>query len=88
MEEVSKGIASAYDCTVDFAFHRNYPPTVNSESETQLIIDLAAHQMQRGLGGCGGGRLRLQRHDKLLRGEGSGGGHKKPASEAGSFATG
>lgn len=40
MEEVSKGIASAYDCTVDFAFHRNYPPTVNSESETQFAAQV------------------------------------------------
>ncbi|CAJ0902679.1 Hippurate hydrolase [Ralstonia sp. LMG 32965] len=36
MEEVSKGVASAYDCTVDFVFHRNYPPTVNTEAETQF----------------------------------------------------
>lgn len=36
MEEVSKGIAAAYHCTVDFVFHRNYPPTVNTEPETQF----------------------------------------------------
>jgi len=36
MEEVSRGIAAAYDCTVDFVFHRNYPPTVNTENETQF----------------------------------------------------
>ncbi|WP_316904157.1 M20 aminoacylase family protein, partial [Ralstonia mannitolilytica] len=40
MEEVSKAIAAAYDCTVDFVFHRNYPPTVNTEAETQFAAEV------------------------------------------------
>lgn len=36
MEEVSRDIAAAYDCAVDFVFRRIYPATVNAEAETQF----------------------------------------------------
>ena len=41
MEEVARAVASAFDCTVDFEFHRNYPPTVNSEAETVFAAEVA-----------------------------------------------
>jgi hippurate hydrolase len=42
MEEVSRAVASAFDCTIDFEFHRNYPPTVNSAEEAAFAIGVAA----------------------------------------------
>ena len=40
MEEVAKAIAAAYDCSIDFTFHRNYPPTVNTERETLFAAEV------------------------------------------------
>jgi len=34
MQAMSLSIAEAYGCSVDFAFSRNYPPTINHEAET------------------------------------------------------
>ena len=34
MRDMSQAIAAAYDCSVEFGFVRNYPPTVNHEAET------------------------------------------------------
>ncbi|TWG78822.1 hippurate hydrolase [Cupriavidus gilardii J11] len=42
MEEVSRSIAAAFDCTVDFEFQRNYPPTVNSPAETAFAVGVAS----------------------------------------------
>ncbi|QBY54378.1 MULTISPECIES: M20 aminoacylase family protein [Cupriavidus] len=42
MEEVSRAVASAFDCTVDYEFHRNYPPTINTEAETGFAATVAA----------------------------------------------
>lgn len=42
MEEVSRSIAAAFDCTVDFQFQRNYPPTVNSPAETAFAVGVAS----------------------------------------------
>ena len=36
MEEISRAVATAYDCTIDFVFRRIYPATVNTEAETQF----------------------------------------------------
>jgi metal-dependent amidase/aminoacylase/carboxypeptidase family protein len=40
MRKFSEATAAAYGCTVDFSFHRNYPPTVNTEAETQFALDV------------------------------------------------
>jgi len=42
MEEVAKGVAAAFDCTVDFEFRRNYPPTINSAAEAEFAVEVAA----------------------------------------------
>lgn len=42
MEEVARAVASAFDCTVDFHFQRNYPPTVNSPAETAFAVGVAS----------------------------------------------
>ena len=34
MQAMSLSIAEAYGCSVDFAFSRNYPPTINHDAET------------------------------------------------------
>jgi amidohydrolase len=38
MREFSEATAAAYGCTIEFSFHRNYPPTVNTETETQFAL--------------------------------------------------
>ena len=40
MREFSEATAAAYGCTVEFSFHRNYPPTVNTEAETHFALDV------------------------------------------------
>ncbi len=42
MEEVARAVAAAFDCTVEYEFHRNYPPTINSEAETGFAATVAA----------------------------------------------
>ena len=37
MKEVAEGIAATFGMTVDFEFHRNYPPTINHEAETAFV---------------------------------------------------
>ena len=41
MEEVSRAVAQAFDCTVDFEFRRNYPPTINSAAEAEFAVGIA-----------------------------------------------
>ncbi|MBP6903198.1 MAG: amidohydrolase [Burkholderiaceae bacterium] len=36
MKAMSESIAEAYGCSVDFRFHRNYPPTINHPAETEF----------------------------------------------------
>jgi hippurate hydrolase len=40
MREFCQATAAAYGCAVDFSFVRNYPPTVNTEAETQFALDV------------------------------------------------
>ncbi|MFC4419070.1 M20 aminoacylase family protein [Cupriavidus pampae] len=42
MEEVSRAVAQAFDCTVEFTFHRNYPPTINTPAETEFAVGVAS----------------------------------------------
>ncbi|MNT37671.1 putative hydrolase YxeP [compost metagenome] len=42
MEEVARAVAAAFDCTIEYEFHRNYPPTINSEAETGFATSVAA----------------------------------------------
>lgn len=42
MEEVARAVATAFDCTIEYEFHRNYPPTINSEAETGFATSVAA----------------------------------------------
>jgi hippurate hydrolase len=36
MKHVAEHIAAAHDAVCEFSFHRNYPPTVNSEKEAEF----------------------------------------------------
>ena len=36
MQQVAESIAAAFDCSVVFEFHRNYPPTINHPKETEF----------------------------------------------------
>jgi amidohydrolase len=38
MEEVAKGIAAGFNASVDFEFHRNYPPLVNHREQTAFAV--------------------------------------------------
>jgi hippurate hydrolase len=38
MQEVAKGVASAFNASVDFDFQRNYPPLVNHAAETAFAV--------------------------------------------------
>jgi hippurate hydrolase len=40
LRKIAESTAEAYDCSVDIAFHRNYPPTVNSSAETQFAAEV------------------------------------------------
>ncbi|MNS97949.1 putative hydrolase YxeP [compost metagenome] len=42
MEEVSRAVASAFDCTIEFEFRRNYPPTINSAAEAEFAVGVAS----------------------------------------------
>ena len=37
MRELTEGIASAFELTPEFHFHRNYPPTINHVAETDFV---------------------------------------------------
>lgn len=45
MREIASGIASAFGATIEFNFHRNYPPTINSPAETSFCADVARSVM-------------------------------------------
>jgi hippurate hydrolase len=36
MQAVAESIAAAFDCTAEFEFRRNYPPTINHPAETEF----------------------------------------------------
>ncbi|WP_321949409.1 M20 aminoacylase family protein [Paraburkholderia sp. J10-1] len=40
LRKIAESTAEAYDCSVDVAFHRNYPPTVNSSAEAQFAAEV------------------------------------------------
>ena len=37
MKTMSEATAAAFECTVEFAFKRNYPPTINHPAETEFV---------------------------------------------------
>jgi hippurate hydrolase len=37
MKEIAKHTAAAFGATVEFRFHRNYPPTVNHDAEAEFV---------------------------------------------------
>ncbi|WP_397532745.1 M20 aminoacylase family protein [Roseateles sp.] len=37
MQAVAESIGAAFDCTVEFSFSRNYPPTINHPKETEFV---------------------------------------------------
>jgi hippurate hydrolase len=41
MEEVARAVAQAFDCTIEFEFSRNYPPTINSTAEAEFAVGVA-----------------------------------------------
>ena len=42
MQEVAEHTAAAFECTVDFEFVRNYPPTINHDAETEFAKGVPA----------------------------------------------
>ncbi|MCR5865745.1 MAG: M20 aminoacylase family protein [Aquincola tertiaricarbonis] len=42
MKEVAEHTAAAFECTVDFEFVRNYPPTINHDAETEFAKGVLA----------------------------------------------
>jgi hippurate hydrolase len=42
MRKIVEATAAAYDCTVEFDFHRNYPPTINDAEETKFAATVMA----------------------------------------------
>ncbi len=40
MTKIARSTAEAYDCTAEVHFQRNYPPTVNSSTETQFAAEV------------------------------------------------
>lgn len=40
MREISEHTCAALDCTVQFDFHRNYPPTINHAKETAFCVEV------------------------------------------------
>jgi hippurate hydrolase len=39
MEEIANGVAAAFNASVDFGFHRNYPPLVNHAAQTAFAVE-------------------------------------------------
>ncbi|PMS30496.1 hippurate hydrolase [Trinickia symbiotica] len=40
MRKIAEATAAAFDCSVNVAFHRNYPPTVNSAEEAKFAAEV------------------------------------------------
>jgi amidohydrolase len=40
MHDIAFNIAQAHNCTIDFEFKRSYPPTINSEAETNMLAEV------------------------------------------------
>lgn len=47
MRAFSEATASAYGCTVEFTFDRNYPPTVNTAAETHFALNVMQEIVDR-----------------------------------------
>jgi hippurate hydrolase len=39
MKEMADGVAAAFGASVDFEFHRNYPPLVNHPAQTAFAVE-------------------------------------------------
>jgi hippurate hydrolase len=48
--EIARGVAALYGADAEFAYHRNYPPTINHRAETEFAAAVAAEV-------CGGGSV-------------------------------
>jgi len=42
MKTIAEATCAAFECTCEFAFHRNYPPTINHAAETEFARRLLA----------------------------------------------
>ncbi|MBI5275286.1 MAG: amidohydrolase [Burkholderiales bacterium] len=42
MKQIAEHLCAAYDATCEFEFHRNYPPTINSEAESEFARGVLA----------------------------------------------
>ncbi|SAL41337.1 M20 aminoacylase family protein [Caballeronia humi] len=42
MRKIVESTAAAYDCDVEFHFHRNYPPTINDAEQTRFAASVMA----------------------------------------------
>jgi len=40
MHDIAQHTCAALDCTMEFEFHRNYPPTINHANETAFCVDV------------------------------------------------
>ncbi|HKT95280.1 MAG TPA: M20 aminoacylase family protein [Paraburkholderia sp.] len=40
LRKIAESTADAYECSVDVTFHRNYPPTVNSNAEARFAAEV------------------------------------------------
>ncbi|OZI44078.1 M20 aminoacylase family protein [Bordetella genomosp. 4] len=40
MHDIARHTCEALDCTVEFEFHRNYPPTINHANETAFCVEV------------------------------------------------
>jgi hippurate hydrolase len=40
MRKIVESVAEAYECSVQFTFKRNYPPTINSKDETRFAVEV------------------------------------------------
>ncbi len=40
MHDIALNIAQAHNCTIKFTFKRSYPPTINSEAETNMLANV------------------------------------------------
>jgi hippurate hydrolase len=47
MKTIAEATCAAFECQCEFAFHRNYPPTINHEAETRFFERVAAEVVGR-----------------------------------------
>jgi metal-dependent amidase/aminoacylase/carboxypeptidase family protein len=87
MKAMAEATCAAFDCSCEFEFHRNYPPTINHPAETAFArgagrgggrrerAALRAHDGRRGLQLLPAGEAGLLLHDRQRRRRHREGGH-------------